>query len=206
MKQFSTQGFTLIELLVSMAIFTVVITIATGALFSAQAINTRLEQTQTVLDGVNLATEVMVRDIRYGSNFYCTTGSSVPTPLPTTRQDCAYPTGGSVLVFRPTSALLGTTDQTQDRVAYYLSNGILYKDEFPYGATKSTYQITSNDVVINTLAFFAKGLQTSLDASPDYNQPIVTTVISGRTVPPKNNVQAVTFTIQTGASSRTLDK
>jgi prepilin-type N-terminal cleavage/methylation domain-containing protein len=200
------RGFTLIELLVTMALFTFVITIATGALFSAQAINTRLEQTQNVLDGVNLATELMVRDIRYGSNFYCASGNSVPLPLPTTRQDCAYPTGGSVLVFRPTAGLTGSTDVSQDRVAYFLSNNILYKTEFPFGGSSRTSQITTDSVKINTLTFFAKGLPTSLDTSADYNQPVVTTVISGTTVPPKASVAAVNFTIETSASARTLDK
>jgi prepilin-type N-terminal cleavage/methylation domain-containing protein len=209
-----TRGFTLIELMVTMAVFLNVIVIATGALYSAQAVNTRLEQTQTVLDGVNLATEVIVRDIRYGSYFYCDTSLSVPIPVPMLRKSCPYSSGGgNILVFKPTSALSGTTDQTQDRVAYYLSNGVLYKNEYPYGGTVRTYQITASDVSIGTLAFYATGLNSSLgDPSVDYasvsdlNQPLITIIISGVTIPQKKSVLPVTFSLETSASSRTLDK
>lgn len=206
---FKIRGFTLIELLVTMGVFTLVIVIASGALFSAQAINTRLEQTQTILDGMNLTTELVVRDIRYGSNFYCSSGSSVPTPVPTTRQDCPYSTGGgggSVLVFRPTLALSGSSDPTQDRVAYYVNNGTLYKNEYPSGGAVRTYQITTTDVNVSSLKFYAKGTKNSGDASADYNQPVITIAISGRTIPTKRTVQPITFNIETTASTRTLDQ
>ncbi len=203
-KMAGMRGFTLVELLVAMAIFVFVITIATGALFSAQAVNGKLEQTQNVLDGVNLSVELLVRDIRYGSNFWCGTGS-VPAVVPTTRNSCPS-SGGNVLVFRPSIALSGTTDQTQDRVAYYLSNGVLYKSEYPYGVSSRTFQITSGDVKISTLAFFSKGYESSYDTSVDYNQPITTIVLSGTTIPLKITAKPVQFSIQTSASSRVLDK
>lgn len=202
------QGFTLIELMVTMAIFISVMTIAVGALFSAQVVNTRLEQTQAILDGVNLATEVIVRDIRYGSNFYCDT--SIPFPMTAVRKGCIYPAVGNVLIFRPTLSLAGSTNETLDRVAYYLSNGVLYKDEYPYGGTTRTYQITSTDVNIQTLAFYATGLNSTTGSSDyaslsDYNQPLITMVISGVTIPTKKTVQPVTFSVQTSGSSRALD-
>lgn len=202
------KGFTLIELMVTMAIFIGVMTIAVGALFSAQVVNTRLEQTQEVLDGVNLATEVIVRDMRYGSNFYCDT--SIPFPMTAVRKNCAYPSPGTVLIFRPTIALAGTADQNLDRVAYYLSNGILYKDEYPSGASKRTYQITSTDVNVQTLSFYATGLNSTTGGSDyagasDYNQPLITMIISGVTIPRKKTVQPVKFSVQTSASSRALD-
>ena len=68
----SLKGFTLIELMVVIALFSTIMTVAIGALFSAQAVNVKLQQTQIVIDGINLAIEEMVRDIRYGSQFYCT--------------------------------------------------------------------------------------------------------------------------------------
>ncbi len=204
----SLRGFTLIELLVTMAIFISVMTIATGALFSAQVVNTRLEQTQSILDGVNLATEVIIRDIRYGSRFYCDT--AIPTPMTTLRKGCDYPSGGTVLIFRPTVALNGTTNLNLDRVAYYLSNGILYKDEYPYGGTVKTFQITSSDVNITTLSFYGDGLHSTTGTADyagasDNNQPLITMVISGVTIPRKKTIPAVTFSVQTSGSSRALD-
>ncbi len=203
-----TRGFTLIELLVSMAIFISVITIATGALFSAQVVNTRLEQTQAVLDGVNLATEVIVRDMRYGASFYCDT--SIPFPMTTVRKSCEYPTGGTVLIFKPTVSLAGTANHNLDRVAYYLSGGVLYKDEYPSGGTTRTSQITASDVNIQKLSFYATGLNSTAGTvdyagASDYNQPLITMVISGVTIPRKKTTQPVTFSVQTSASSRALD-
>lgn len=202
------RGFTLVELLVVMALFISVMTIAMGALFSAQVVNTRLEQTQAVLDGMNLATEVIVRDIRYGSNFYCDT--TIPQPMTALRKGCLYPGGGTVLIFRPQISLAGTTNQRLDRVAYYLSNGMLYKDEYPYGASKRSYQITSSDVNVSRLAFYGNGLQTTTGNSDyagasDFNQPLITMVISGVTVPTKKTIQPVSFSVQTSGSSRALD-
>jgi prepilin-type N-terminal cleavage/methylation domain-containing protein len=204
----SPRGFTLIELIVSMAIFITVITIATGALFSAQVVNTRLEQTQTVLDGVNLATEVIVRDMRYGSDFYCDT--AIPQPVPSVRKPCAYPTGGTVLLFKPTNILSGSTDHTLDRVAYYLSNGVLFKNEYPSGGVVRTSQITSSDVKIQTLSFYATGINSTTGSrdyvgASDYNQPLITMVISGVTIPRKVRDLPVTFSVQTSGSSRSLD-
>lgn len=200
----SVKGFTLIELLVTMAIFIGVITIATGALFSAQAVNTRLEQTQAILDGVNLATEIVVRDMRYGSYFYCDT--TLPSTPPTTRRECPYPSGGTVIIFKPTLPLSGTTDPAGDRVAYYLSNGILYKNEYPYGGSMATKQITASDVNIQKFSLYTTGLQSTSGGSPDNNQPLLTMVISGVTIPRKISTQPVSFSVQTSASSRTLDQ
>jgi hypothetical protein len=89
------------------------------------------------------------------------------------------------LVFRPSSSLAGTTDHSQDRVVYYLSNGIIYKSEYPFGGSSKTYQITTQDVTVNNLAFYVKGTKNSLDSPTDYNQPVVTIVIAGVTIPLK---------------------
>lgn len=201
---FSLRGFTLVELLVTMAIFTTVITIAVGALFSAQAVNTRLEQTQSVLDGVNLATEVIIRDIRYGSHFYCST--VLPNPIIVSPQECSYPTSGTVLVFKPTMSLPGTADPDNDRVAYYVSNGMIYKNLYPYGGTVQTQQISSNDVDVERLAFYSEGLQPSTGAGADNNQPLITMVLAGVTIPRKVTTIPVSFSVQTSGSSRLLDR
>ncbi len=115
-----------------------------------------------------------------------------------------------MLIFRPTIALSGTTNQNLDRVAYYLLNGVLYKDEYPYGTSKRTYQITATDVNVQTLSFYATGLNTTTGgsdyaATSDYNQPLITMIISGVTIPRKKTIQPVKFSVQTSASSRALD-
>lgn len=205
----SIRGFTLVELMVSIAIFITVITIATGALFSAQAVNVRLEQTQIILDEVNLATEMMARDIRYGTTFYC----DVVLPegaAPTIRKSCAYPNGGAVLVFRPAVILSGSTNQLNDRVAYYVSGGALYKKEYPAGGAATISQLTSSSIVINSLAFFVSGAQSTSGTNDwnnasDMNQPLTTIIISGTTLPPRAGTAPVSFNVETSASSREID-
>ncbi|MDB5260609.1 MAG: hypothetical protein JWN37_840 [Candidatus Nomurabacteria bacterium] len=201
----NVKGFTLVELLVSMALFISIITIAVGALFSAQAINARLEQSQVILDGVNLVVEGMTRDIRYGSQFYC----GVPTVAPVPRNDCSYreSVGSSFLVLKPVEPLAGTTDPTQDRITYSLENGVIYKDEYANSNVnnKKRYQITSSDVFISNLTFYVSGALSSTNGGTDTNQPVITLILAGKTLP--NNVRArpVTFNVETSISSRGLD-
>lgn len=204
----SPKGFTLLELMVASSLFAVIISFAVGALFSAQAVNLRLERTQAVLDGVNLATELMVRDIRYGSVFYCDSGT--PSPV-TSRRNCPYASGtvgANILVFKPSASLVGSTNNNLDRVAYYLENGIIYKREYPSGAPVRTYQITSNDVTISMLGFYSVGLNSTTGmndyaSATDLNQPLVAIAISGATV--ARNGTPVTFNLNTSTVSRSLD-
>jgi prepilin-type N-terminal cleavage/methylation domain-containing protein len=199
-KDFFLRGFTLVELMVTMAIFTSVITIATGALFSAQAVNTKLQETQTILDEVTLSIEVMSRDIRYGSSFYCTNNPTDQAGLAlSARRDCPYPTGYGAVMFKPAMGLRTTTDQTKDRVVYYLSAGVLYKTEYPYGSSPVTYQMTSQDIHIDTLSFYVYGSATDAD------QPVVTISISGTTIPSRKNVQPIPFSVQLSVSERGID-
>ncbi len=201
------RGFTLVELLVSLALFTSVITIAVGALFSAQAVNARLEQTQVILDGVNLAMGMITHDIQYGSVFYCDT--LIPSSLLISRKNCAYGngTGGTVLIFKPVIKLDGSNDYSLDRVAYYLLGGVLYKDEYAEGkvGNKRTYQITAQDARIESLTFFVTGSNSFQASTPDFNQPLVTMVVSGRTIPSRQTMSVEQFSLETSISSRRFD-
>jgi prepilin-type N-terminal cleavage/methylation domain-containing protein len=203
----SIRGFTLVEMLVSLALFTAVITIAVGAIYSAQAVNTKLEQNQIVLDEVNLVMEMIARDIRYGSVFYCDT--AMPGALLVDRKDCPHisTSGGGVIIFKPVVKLSGSIDYSKDRVAYYSLNGTIYRDEYKEGniANKISYQVTSPDVNIRTLNFYVVGTNSFQDATPDYNQPLITIVITGTTIPSKATIDPAHFNLQTSVTSRRFD-
>jgi prepilin-type N-terminal cleavage/methylation domain-containing protein len=215
----TAKGFTLVELLVASTIFSFVVIVATGALFSAQELNTRLQQTQIILDGVNLSMETMMRDIRYGYYYHCATaydeiGSSL-------RKSCPYDAtgivpGGQALVFHPADALNDST-----RVAYFASttsNGTtaIYKATCGGGTNPCTWQpateqITADDVNINKLSFFVVGANTAIgdpvvddSSTSDTLQPFITVIVSG-TTKPSGKARPVTFRVQESAVSRIFD-
>jgi len=79
MKNYFTSnksGFTLIEIIVSLALFSVVVTIAVGALLILIASNRQLQDEQSVLSNLSFALDSMTREIRTGSNYYCAGGGS----------------------------------------------------------------------------------------------------------------------------------
>lgn len=71
MKNTTTQkrGFTLIEIIVATSIFTIVMLIAIGAVLSAVDANRKAQNTNVIVNNLNLAIESMVRDLRTGKNY-----------------------------------------------------------------------------------------------------------------------------------------
>ncbi len=207
-------GFTLVEIIVVMGLFSAVMTLAAGTLLTTQAINVKLQETQSILDNVNLSMETMTREIRYGTDYHCDV--SLLAASSTLRKNCTFANqGGTVLFFKP-----NTFTGEFDRVAYYLStNGVLYKDEYIGGAT-STYQITGDDVSIKSLVFYVTGANTATSSTKDisvlgvvqhdYTQPLITLTIAGETrskklVTTATSSGTVKFTVQTSISSRQVD-
>ena len=76
MKNQKRQGFSLIEIMVSLAIFAIVVVVATGALLSTIDATKKAQATQTVLTNLNLALEGMTREIHTGSDYVVTDGGS----------------------------------------------------------------------------------------------------------------------------------
>ena len=205
--QEKVQGFTLVELLVVLGLFSGIATLSLGALFNAQSVNSRLQETQTILDNINLSAQTITRDIRFGSDFYC--AQVLPTTsllVPTVRKNCVFgTTSGSVLIFRASDAV-----NELDRVAYYVSNGVLYKNVYQYLATTTVLQMTSDDVNIKSLTFNVDGAQTSTGindeaSAVDYKQPLITIFLSGVTRPAKENTPPAAFDLETVVSPREID-
>ena len=201
------KAFTLVEILVVLGLFSSISTLVLGTLFNAQAINSRLQETQAIFDNINLSTQTITRDIRFGSDFYGTTTLPVVSvPLPTIRRSCPQSLGGcNVLIFKPADAV-----DDRDRVVYYVNNGVLFKEEYPFGSSATISQMTAGDVLIESLIFYVDGAQTSdgsndENAAFDYIQPRVTLLVSGRTNPGSTTKSPVRFNIQTTISSRGID-
>jgi type II secretory pathway pseudopilin PulG len=199
------KGLTLVEILVVLGLFSGVITMSLGVLFNVQAINVRLQKTQTILDNANLSLLSMTREMRYGSSFYC---SSVATSTPPiVRKSCSLTEGGGAfLYFRTADAV-----RDNDRVGYFVSNGVLYKVELPELGASSTYQMTSSDVYIESMKFFVDGALSSTPSRNeggvlvDYEQPLISIFVGGKAKAFTTKEQPVSFNLQTQVSSRMLD-
>lgn len=209
----STRGFTLVEILVVLGLFSFIMTLATGSLYATQAVNVKLQESQSMLDNINVSMQNITRDIRYGSNFYC---KDIPSGIPATttlRRSCPYTSGGgNVLVFRPSGYA------ENDRVSYYASTTrtgnvdhyVILKSEYKGGAT-TTYQMTSNDVKVNSFIFYVDGAYSKSGVGIDENgkhditQPIITIIVSGETQPLKQIASSTKFYIETSVSPRILD-
>ena len=199
------KGFSLVEILVVLGLFSAIATLSLGALFNVQSVNVRLQETQIILDNMNLSSQTIMRDIRFGAEFHC--ASPLPSTIPTVRKNCTFKNsqGGTSLIFKPSDA---TNDL--DRIAFYVQNGVLYKGVYPYLGLATVLQMTSDDVTISSLIFYVDGAQTSDGSSDDanaidYQQPIITIILSGVTRPVKTNTPPSTFEIQTAISARELD-
>lgn len=207
------QGFTLVEMLIVLGLFSFIMTLATGVLYTTQAINVKLQETQSVLDNVNLSMDAMSREIRYGTNFHC--ASTLQEAESSLRKSCSYyNNGGKFLFFKPNDAM-----HDEDRVAYYASTtqdgDVILKDEYfgSGGAFSNRYQITANDAKIKSLVFYVVGANTTSGSSTmdvgsvrDYVQPLVTMDLSGETKPITSSASSTKFIIQLTVSSRALDK
>lgn len=201
------QAFSLVEILVVLGLFSSIATLSLGALFNAQSINSRLQETQAIFDNVNLSIQTITRDIRFGSDFYCDiTPPIAPSVVPTIRRNCVYgSSGGTVLIFKPAGA-----KNDLDRVVYYIKNGILYKDNYPYNATATVFQLTADDMLIKSLTFYVDGAQTSDGSNDylnqhDYKQPLVKVFFSGITRPTGKNTKPADFDLETAISAREID-
>ncbi|HEY5383439.1 MAG TPA: type II secretion system protein [Candidatus Paceibacterota bacterium] len=65
------KGFTLIEMLVSIALFSVVMVMALGALLSLSVADRKAEALKSAVDNLNFALDSMSRVIRTGSGYHC---------------------------------------------------------------------------------------------------------------------------------------
>lgn len=185
-----SKGFTLVELIVSIAIFSIVMLIATGAYFNLIALDRRARATNQVVSSLSFAIDTMTRGIRTGYNFRCNNG---------TADAYGNYTVGDCTSFSFTDSVLGTT------VTYVLkSNGSIGRCEGSGSCLDSAASpLTDPSITIQKMSFYLRGVGTA--SAPTWvQQPHATFVISGR-LPAGANGQTVPFTIQEGATQRLLE-
>lgn len=194
------RGFTLVELLVAVAVFSSAVIIGVGALYSAQQINVRLQATRTVMDSLNTSLEIMVRDVRYGSSFYCGAGGEISN----SRKSCNLASGGGEKIFFNVGSELGAG--SGDRMVYYLNtDNQLVEGKSSDGGFNFVYKkISSDEIIIDNLHFYVSGANKTSDVPSDKDQPVITIIISGKTKP-FGKLPSVPFVLQTSVTTRNID-
>lgn len=195
------KGFTLIEVMVSVALFTIVMTVALGALLAMSDSDRRAEALKSVVNNLNFALDSMTRTIRTGYNYHCGTGGTdFATPGP---QDCAG-SGSSYLALKAADGTL---------VAYCLDSGMLKRQVVSSGslgidcASSNFSPMTSSELTITNLQFIVIGScpqQNGAGCVADSVQPKVTILISGSI---QMGASAPTqFSLQTSGTQRIYDQ
>ena len=69
----NNKGFTLIEMIVSIAIFMIVALVAVGAFLKIIDLNNKSHTLKDSINNINFALDLMSRELRVGSNYYCPT-------------------------------------------------------------------------------------------------------------------------------------
>lgn len=208
------RGFTLIEILVSVAIFSVVMVIALGALLSVSAGERKGETIKSVVNNLDFALESMSRTIRTGQYYHCNT-TNVPGSGELTPQDCAASPGSSFFVFK-------SNDGTNPYVAYCLTDSSIWRTQSANLAGLSTtcgsgsyYQMTAPEVRITNLTFYVNGSLTypsggsSTCGSPsggDCIQPKVVIAVTGYVALSDVGSTTSAFNVQTTITQRLYDQ
>jgi len=156
------KGFTLIEMLVSVAIFTVVMTMALSALLIMTESDRRAQTLKVAVNNLNFSLESMSRTIRTGFVYHCDINAN---PI-TSPRDCN--SGATSLAF---------LDADRQQIVYCRgegsscsSSGAAILRSVNGGAYS---QITSPEVSISGLLFYVTGAESAAI------QPKVTILLSG---------------------------
>ena len=170
------KGFTLIELMVAISIFIIIMTISMNSILGVFDANRKSRTLKTVLNNLNLATESMAKEMRFGRNYHCGSGTVTET------QDC--PVGDTLMSFLSSDGL---------QITYRL-NGTTIEKQIQY---EGYVPVTAPEIVIDDLAFYALGSDIS-----DLLQPAVLIKVKSHVGTGKSRSD---FVLQTLVSQRVLD-
>jgi len=178
------RGFTLIELLISVAVFSVVIMISLGAVVSILDSGRKARALTAVMTNINFTLEVLSREMKSGTNFYCGIDTAVPH---SSTRNC---TGSS----NPPENSITFTTSLGDSVIYRLNNNQIEKSVNGGGYIG----VTSPEILVEMLEFYVIG-----STAGDSLQPRVFMRTRGY-AGTKPSIQS-RFFIQTVLSGRILD-
>lgn len=184
------RGFTLIEIVTSVAIFSIVMVIALGALLSMSESDRKAQTLKSVINNLNFSLDAMSRAMRTGVNYHCDV-----TQLPvTTPRDCDQSSSGATSI-----AFLSAEGQT---IRYCRGNGSTCNSSgtavLVSKGTGFYAPLTASEVTITNLQFYVTGAQSAT------LQPHVVILLSGKV--PVSASQTSSFDLQTSVTQRLYDQ
>lgn len=91
MNNMKKKGFTLVEIIVSLGIFSIVATVALGALMKVISTNRKAQTLQSALTNLDFAIESISRELRTGSNIRCVPGeATIGFPFTRDTSNCSF--------------------------------------------------------------------------------------------------------------------
>lgn len=177
-------------MLVAVALFAIVMLVASSTLLSLVYANRKAQALQSVMNNLNISLDEMVRSIRMGSNYRC--GSATPAP----NGDCSG--GNTVIYYTPFGQ--DPTNRADDVAYAYDSDGtICGKDRICVIQNGVAIPITAPEVEITDMTFYVVGTTPHDDVQP---KVVITLAGSASTADLRTKS---TFSIQATAVQRLLD-
>lgn len=176
------RGFSLIEIIVSVGLFTVIMTLASGAYLVMIGVNRQAQSIATGINNLSFALETMAYNIRTGTQYNC---GGVG--------DC--PNGNDSFSFMKSVAGVPVSHN----YSFSVATGRIQETK---GGT-SDY-LTDSSVNITSLTFYATGVHSGTHLPPnDWQQSRVTIIVSGTV--DAGHGETESFTVQSGATMRGSD-
>lgn len=174
-------GFTLIELLVTLAIFSSIMTAASGIFIYTQRAQRHTENRQATQTDVRFALEVMAQQVRSGNIDYGAYGGTIGAN-PQTLLALTKPGGEKIQFRRITVGSRGEVQLSQD-------GGVVWQG------------LTPPDLSVGILAFYLSPATDPFAASPQADQPPLATIVMSAVSLRAGGGEAPVF-LQTSVSSR----
>ncbi|MBI4118183.1 MAG: prepilin-type N-terminal cleavage/methylation domain-containing protein [Parcubacteria group bacterium] len=183
-SQKSQKGFTVLEMIVALGLFTVVVTVAVGALTALGTASGKAQSSRIVMDNLNFTVENIARSMRVGTKYHCGSGGTLTDPLP-----CQV-NGEQFIAF---------LDSQSRTVAFRLNAGRIEKSTncSPF-LCSDWLGITDPALTITEFRFFVTGA-----FSGDGVQPKALLVVVGTAG--RKDIEEATFNLQTLITQRLLD-
>jgi prepilin-type N-terminal cleavage/methylation domain-containing protein len=186
-------GFTLIEMMVAIAVFSIVMVMAMGALLNVIDSNNKARSIKTAINNISFALEGISKDVRMGTDYACGDGGN------TVEEDC---TGGVDTISFKSSKTTGGGDPYV-YYQYIITGGVGQMQSCLSSAgistcTGSYSPLTSSELTLDSVKFYVLGVTHSKDPAVTRTQPRVIIVIKG--VAGYKEKTKTTFDLQTGIS------